>query len=248
MFYCFISCVGLSGLVIFTMNTDLSPAEQMGITLLGFPFFFWGIWRGFNEVTAADSSKDVGDESWDIRHMFRGLVVTTILVALCLYAANARPGTWFSFWCAFIGALIGLGWLFYLWFWLWWSWQYLLHVFTGKEIPKPPPPPPPTPPTPFHLTKEGKKQEKLRSIRQHYSQRYAQKRSSIGKIKCPQCHWTGNWGDGVSYETWFVEDLLDRKVIDRTAYFNHVSLLRQKVTKEGEYKCPRCNSTNWHKV
>lgn len=83
------------------------------------------------------------------------------------------------------------------------------------------------------------------AVHQRFQREYEQRKQAIGKIVCPQCKWTGNWGDGMSYQEFFAYELhvKHRVRIDKTLVRDSNNLSR-----ESQYKCPMCKSTNWQKV
>ena len=87
--------------------------------------------------------------------------------------------------------------------------------------------------------------ERQREVHKEFLSKFEQQQQAIGKIECPQCGWTGNWGDGMSYQEYFAYELhVKHKVkIDET-------LIRDanNLSSESQYKCPMCKSTNWQKV
>ena len=91
-------------------------------------------------------------------------------------------------------------------------------------------------------------QKKLRAeqrlIHERFCDEFEKRKQAIGKIVCPQCKWTGNWGDGMSYQEFFAYELVKYEVgIDEM-------LIRDanNLSNEAQFKCPMCKSTNWQKV
>ena len=83
-----------------------------------------------------------------------------------------------------------------------------------------------------------------RLIHERFCNEFEKRKQAIGKIVCPQCKWTGNWGDGMSYQEFFAYELVKYEVgIDEM-------LIRDanNLSNEAQYKCPMCKSTNWQKV
>ena len=81
-------------------------------------------------------------------------------------------------------------------------------------------------------------------VHRKFRQEFVNRQNAIGKIVCPQCKWTGNWGDGMSYQEFFAYELVKYEVgIDEM-------LIRDanNLSNEAQYKCPMCKSTNWQKV
>jgi hypothetical protein len=92
---------------------------------------------------------------------------------------------------------------------------------------------------------ERKEEQRQRDVHKQFEDEFGKRKQAIGKIVCPQCKWTGNWGDGMSYQEFFAYELhVKYKVeIDET-------LIRDadNLSNESQYKCPMCKSTNWQKV
>ena len=90
-----------------------------------------------------------------------------------------------------------------------------------------------------------REEQRQRDVHKQFEDEFGKRKQAIGKIVCPQCKWTGNWGDGMSYQEFFAYELhVKYKVeIDET-------LIRyaDNLSNESQYKCPLCKSTNWQKV
>ena len=84
-----------------------------------------------------------------------------------------------------------------------------------------------------------------RKVHQYFDGEFRNRQHAIGQIVCPQCKWTGCWGEGMSYQEFFAYELhVKHKVkIDEM-------LIRDadNLSNESQYKCPMCKSTNWQKV
>lgn len=90
-----------------------------------------------------------------------------------------------------------------------------------------------------------KEQERQRSIHEKFQREYEQRKQAIGRIVCPQCKWTGNWGDGMSYEEFFIYELVE---VNKVRVSHRVDTNIHVLNSESQYKCPVCKSTNWQKV
>ena len=88
-------------------------------------------------------------------------------------------------------------------------------------------------------------EQRQRDVHKQFEDEFGKRKQAIGKIVCPQCEWTGNWGDGMSYQEFFAYELhVKHKVeIDETLIYDADNL-----SNESQYKCPMCKSTNWQKV
>ena len=87
--------------------------------------------------------------------------------------------------------------------------------------------------------------ERLRNLHKKLSEQYEQRKQAIGRIVCPQCKWTGNWGDGMSYEEFFIYELVE---VNKVRVSHRVDTNIHVLNSESQYKCPVCKSTNWQKV
>ena len=96
-------------------------------------------------------------------------------------------------------------------------------------------------------TEKARRQEKYRQrgIHRKFEIEFENRKQTIGQIVCPQCQWTGKWGEGMSYQEFFAYELhVKHEVsIDET-------LIRgaDNLSNESQYKCPVCKSTNWQKA
>ena len=88
-------------------------------------------------------------------------------------------------------------------------------------------------------------QHRQRGIHKKFKTEFENRKQTIGQIVCPQCQWTGEQGDGMSYQEFFAYELhIKHKVkIDET-------LIRDadNLSDESQYKCPVWKRTNWQKV
>ena len=89
-----------------------------------------------------------------------------------------------------------------------------------------------------------RERQREKGIRDRYFQAYEARKQTIGKIVCPQCKWTGDWGTGMTYEEFFLYELTVKHGLT-TGLCEHTS---GNLNSEAQYKCPMCNSANWQKV
>ena len=87
-------------------------------------------------------------------------------------------------------------------------------------------------------------QARQQAVHQKFHREYEQRKQAIGRIVCPQCKWSGNWGDGMSYQEFFVYELFSNNVIPT----EEIDLNIHYMNTQAQYKCPMCQSTNWQKV
>ena len=94
---------------------------------------------------------------------------------------------------------------------------------------------------------EAKRQEKhrQRGIHKKFKTEFENRKQTIGQIVCPQCQWTGTWGEGMSYQEFFAYEIrvkhkcwIDEKLVGEA----------DNLDRESQYKCPMCKSTNWQKA
>ena len=93
-------------------------------------------------------------------------------------------------------------------------------------------------------SEQSRYEQRQRDVYKQFEDEFEKRKQAIGKIVCPQCKWTGNWGDGMSYQEFFAYELVKYEVgIDEM-------LIRDanNLSNEAQYKCPMCKSTNWQKV
>ena len=94
-------------------------------------------------------------------------------------------------------------------------------------------------------SEQSRYEQRQRDVHKQFEDEFGKRKQAIGKIVCPQCKWTGNWGDGMSYQEFFAYELhVKHKVkVDET-------LIRDadNLSDESQFKCPMCKSTNWQKV
>ena len=52
-----------------------------------------------------------------------------------------------------------------------------------------------------------RKREVHQEVHRKFQKEFWNRQKAIGKIVCPQCEWTGNWGDEMSYQEFFAYEL-----------------------------------------
>ena len=87
--------------------------------------------------------------------------------------------------------------------------------------------------------------QRQRGIHNKFKSEFANRKQTIGQIVCPQCQWTGEWGEGMSYQEFFAYEIrvkhkcwIDEKLVGEA----------DNLDRESQFKCPMCKSTNWQKV
>ena len=81
------------------------------------------------------------------------------------------------------------------------------------------------------------------SLHQKFHREYEQRKQAIGRIVCPQCKWSGNWGDGMSYQEFFVYELFSNNVIPTEEIDLNIHYMNTQAQTN-----TMCQSTNWQKV
>ena len=88
-------------------------------------------------------------------------------------------------------------------------------------------------------------EQRARKIHEQFQHEYEQRKQALGQIVCSQCEWTGNWGEGMSYQEFFAYEL---HVKHQVATDNTLIRDANNLSQEAQYKCPVCKSTNWQKL
>ena len=99
-----------------------------------------------------------------------------------------------------------------------------------------------------HLAQQAEAEreaERCQAVHLKFQKEYEQKKQALGKIVCHQCNWTGNWGEGMSYEEFFVYELVQ---VHQCQVSHNVDTNLHYLNSETQYKCPMCKSPNWQKV
>ena len=85
----------------------------------------------------------------------------------------------------------------------------------------------------------------LETAKHNLKTEFENRKQTIGQIVCPQCQWTGEWGEGMSYQEFFAYEIrvkhkcwIDEKLVGEA----------DNLDRESQFKCPMCKSTNWQKV
>ena len=89
-----------------------------------------------------------------------------------------------------------------------------------------------------------RKEEHEREVRNYFARQFQRRVDTIGKIQCPQCKWTGHWGDAMSYEEFFAYEIIN----DYGLTLKAKTYDANNLSNESQYKCPVCKSTNWQKL
>jgi len=87
--------------------------------------------------------------------------------------------------------------------------------------------------------------DRQQAVHLKFQKEYEQKKQALGKIVCHQCNWTGNWGEGMSYEEFFVYELVQ---VHQCQVSTNVDTNLHYLNSETQYRCPMCKSPNWQKV
>ena len=95
------------------------------------------------------------------------------------------------------------------------------------------------------VAEQKRERKREREVHEYFQNEFEKRKQAIGQIVCPQCQWTGTWGEGMSYQEFFAYDLHKKYEVKIDEL-----LVREadNLNLESQFKCPMCKSTNWQKV